>query len=198
MSDTYRSAACETEVEIKIERSRFIGWVRPVNSEQEAKQCIAKRSQLHRQATHNTWAYRVNPELDIRFASDAGEPTGTAGEPILRAILHLDLMNTLVVVTRYFGGRKLGIRGLIDAYGTTASQALAAAGSVDRVSADSYELLVNYPELDQCLHLIKTVGGKVLTADYLEYVTLRVAIPQSKVADFLSQMPPIVKIKDPL
>ena len=99
MVDTYRTLAQETEVEIKIERSRFIGRARPVDSEQEAKDFISARSELHRQATHNAWAYRVDPERDIRFASDAGEPTGTAGEPILRAILSLELMDTCLLYT---------------------------------------------------------------------------------------------------
>ncbi|MFY9187726.1 MAG: YigZ family protein [bacterium] len=195
MVDTYRTLAQETEVEIKIERSRFIGRARPVDSEQEAKDFISARSELHRQATHNAWAYRVDPERDIRFASDAGEPTGTAGEPILRAILSLELMDTAVVVTRYFGGKKLGIRGLIEAYGGTATQALAAAGTVDKVITETFQLVLDYPELDQCLYLVRKSDGQVVTADYQQQVTLRVAIPRSKTADFVGQVQNIAQLE---
>ena len=188
MRDTYQTIAQEAEVEIKIERSRFIGQVRPVNSEPEAKDFIAHISELHRQATHNTWAYRVDPERDIRFASDAGEPTGTAGEPILRAILSQRLTNTAVVVTRYFGGKKLGIRGLIEAYGSTATQALAAAGTVKKLITESLQLVVDYPQLDHCLYFIRQYNGHVVASDYKQTVNLQVAIPRSKVSEFIRQV----------
>lgn len=193
--DTYRTASQEAEVEIKIERSRFIGRVRPVNSEQEAKDFIAGTTELHRQATHNAWAYRIDPERDIRFSSDDGEPTGTAGEPILRAVLSQELMDTVVVVTRYFGGKKLGIRGLIEAYGGTAAQALAAAGIVEKVISETFQLILDYPQLDQCLYLIKTSNGRVLTADYQENVTLKVAVPRSQALDFRDQAQNLAQVK---
>jgi uncharacterized YigZ family protein len=187
VADTYQTVAQEAEIEIKIERSRFIGLVRPVNSEQEAKDCITEISELHRQATHNCWAYRVDPKRDIRFASDAGEPTGTAGEPILRAILSQELTNTVVVVTRYFGGKKLGIRGLIDAYGRTAMQALAAAGIKTKVITEKLELVLDYPQLDQCQYLVRKYDGQVLSANYCQEVTLEVAIPRSNVNGFYGE-----------
>ncbi|NMA55260.1 MAG: YigZ family protein [Firmicutes bacterium] len=196
MVDVYRSPAQEAEVEIKIERSRFIGWVRPVDSEQKAKILIANRSEQHHQATHNAWAYRIDPRRDTRFASDAGEPTGTAGEPIMRAILSFELTDVLVVVTRYYGGKKLGIRGLIDAYGQAASQALAAAGIAAKLIAETFRITISYPELDRCLHLLKTIGGQVLAADYKEQVTLKVAVPQSKAASFATQVQHIARIEN--
>lgn len=194
VEDTYLTVAQEAEVEIKIERSRFIGRVRSVDAEQEAKDFIARISELHRQATHNAWAYRVDPERDIRFASDVGEPTGTAGEPILRAILSQELTNTVVVVTRYFGGKKLGIRGLIEAYGGTATQALAAAGVVEKVITENLQLVVQYPQLDHCLYFIRQYNGEVLATDYKETVTLNVAIPRSKVREFAGQMQNLVQV----
>lgn len=195
MKDTYRTVATEAEIETKIERSRFIGRVRSVNSEQEAKDFIANVSELHRQATHNAWAYRVDPERDIRFASDAGEPTGTAGEPILRALLSQELTNTVVVVTRYFGGKKLGIRGLIEAYGGTAAKALATAGVVEKVITETFQLVLDYPQLDQCLYLVHKINGHVIAADYKQVVTLKVAIPRSKAIEFTGQIQNLAQVK---
>ncbi|HHV06599.1 MAG TPA: YigZ family protein [Firmicutes bacterium] len=193
--DTYRTVAQETEVEIKIERSRFIGQVRPVNSEQEAKDFIARISELHRQATHNCWAYRVDPERDTRFSSDDGEPTGTAGEPILRAILSQELTNTVVVVTRYFGGKKLGIRGLIEAYGGTATQVLAAAGTVQKIITETFQLNLDYPQLDQCQYCVHKYNGQIVNADYQQQVTLQVAIPRSKTKSFLGEIRNLAHVK---
>jgi uncharacterized YigZ family protein len=193
--DTYRTSAHEAQVEIKIERSRFIGRARPVESEAEAKTFIAQVSQEHRQATHNAWAYRVDPERDIRFASDAGEPSGTAGEPILRALLSRDLTQTAVVVTRYFGGKKLGVRGLIDAYGGTAGAALDAAGQVDKVITRRLSLRVAYPHLDRCLYWLGRLGGTVVASAYGEEAQLTVALSRSQVETFCAQVGKYAEIK---
>ncbi|MDK2925911.1 MAG: hypothetical protein PWQ41_1685 [Bacillota bacterium] len=186
--DTYRTVGREAEVEIKIERSLFIGRVRPVESEEQAKVFIAEVSQKHRQATHNAWAYRVDPERDIRFASDAGEPSGTAGEPILRAILSRGLTQTAVVVTRYFGGKKLGVRGLIDAYGGTAGAALDAAGQVEKVITRQLTVTVAYPHLDRCLYWLNRLGGTVIASSYSEAAHLVLALPRSQVEAFKAEV----------
>jgi uncharacterized YigZ family protein len=186
--DTYFTVGREAEVEIKIERSRFIGRVRPVENEEQAKAFIAEVSQVHRQATHNAWAYRVDPERDIRFASDAGEPSGTAGEPILRAILSRRLTQTAVVVTRYFGGKKLGVRGLIDAYGSTAGAALDAAGQVEKVITRKLTVTVAYPHLDRCLYWLNRLGGTLIASSYTETARLILALPRSQVAAFKAEV----------
>lgn len=193
--DTYRTLSREAQVEIKIERSRFIGRARPVASEEEAKEFIARVSQEHRQATHNAWAYRVDPERDIRFASDAGEPGGTAGEPILRAILSRGLTQTAVVVTRYFGGKKLGVRGLIEAYGGTAGAALDAAGSEGKVITRRFELTMAYPEIDRCLYWLHKLGGEVISSAYAERAHLSVDLPRSRAEEFLAKVRDLAEVR---
>nr|HPR89953.1 YigZ family protein [Synergistaceae bacterium] len=124
MQVDYKEPASETTVEVKINKSRFLGHVRICRSEEEVRMKLKEVCDLHKQATHNCWAYRIGEESYREYFSDDGEPAGTAGKPILGAISRLDLTNALIVVTRYFGGIKLGVRGLIEAYGSTATNAL--------------------------------------------------------------------------
>lgn len=115
----------EFEFEIKIQRSRFIGHIEPCDSEQRAKEILKKIREKHNKATHNCWAYIIElNNYKIEHCSDNGEPPGTAGRPILGAIKRSGLVNVMLIVTRYFGGKKLGVRGLIDAYGLTAEKTI--------------------------------------------------------------------------
>ncbi|MGB4096154.1 MAG: YigZ family protein, partial [Acetomicrobium sp.] len=105
------------KVELTIRRSRFIGHLRVAGSVEEAKKIIREISKEHSNATHNCWAYKVGVDFPQKHYSDGGEPSGTAGKPILGEIERANLTNAVIVVTRYFGGIKLGVRGLIEAYG---------------------------------------------------------------------------------
>src|SRR6056297_786913 len=129
---TYYSIGKEAESEIVIRRSRFIGSAKRVQTSQEARAFIAERSSLHSKANHNCWGYKVtqgaqNNTVEV-FSSDDGEPSGTAGKPIIGAIEKAKITNTTIVVSRYFGGHKLGIRGLIDAYSQAAHLAIESSG----------------------------------------------------------------------
>ncbi|WP_258360075.1 IMPACT family protein [Moorella sulfitireducens] len=175
---SYLTVAREATVEIKIERSRFIGHACEVDSEAAAREFIARIQAGHRQATHNCFAYRLGTgKQEITYYSDAGEPSGTAGRPILGAITSLGLTNAAVVVTRYFGGRKLGVRGLIEAYGQAARRVLEEAGSIRRVVTRELDLTCSYAELDRLLYLVHSHGGNVVAADYGREVRLKIAIP---------------------
>ncbi|MGC9364680.1 MAG: IMPACT family protein [Fidelibacterota bacterium] len=118
-----------SEVVHKVKGSKFIARVYPVTSREEARKVVMDAEVEHRKATHVCWACRIvrNGEC-FGYSSDAGEPTGSAGPPILAEIEMRDLVNVLCVVIRYFGGTKLGIGGLIRAYGTAAAEALRTAG----------------------------------------------------------------------
>ncbi|WP_406677704.1 IMPACT family protein [Moorella sp. ACPs] len=187
---SYLTVAREATAEIKVERSRFIGHVREVDSEDAAREFIARIQAEHRQATHNCYAYRVGiGKQEIIYYSDAGEPGGTAGRPILGAITSLGLTNVAVVVTRYFGGKKLGVRGLIEAYGQAARRVLEEAGSIRRVVTRELELTCSYAELDRLLYLINSHGGKVLAADYGTEVRLKVAVPLAALGQVRETVP---------
>lgn len=175
---SYLTVAREATVEIKIERSLFIGHTREVESEDAAREFVAGIQAAHRQATHNCFAYRVGlGKQEVTYYSDAGEPSGTAGRPILGAITSLGLTNVAVVVTRYFGGKKLGVRGLIEAYGQTARRVLEEAGSVKRVITREIDLTCSYAELDRLLYLVHSHGGSVVTAEYGGDVRLKIVVP---------------------
>lgn len=179
-SNSYLTVAREAIAEIKIERSLFIGHAREVDSEAAAREFLAQIQAEHRRATHNCFAYRLGlGQQEITYYSDAGEPAGTAGRPILGAITSLGLTNVSVVVTRYFGGKKLGVRGLIDAYGLVARRALEEAGAVRRVMTRELELTCSYADLDRVIYNVNSRGGKVVAAEYDSKVKLKVAIPLS-------------------
>jgi uncharacterized YigZ family protein len=173
--------------ELTVERSRFIGHCREVASETEAKVFVAQIREEHSQASHNCYAYRIGPiDKPIEYFNDHGEPSGTAGKPILGAIQRLNMTNVVVVVTRYFGGKKLGVRGLIEAYGQTATLVLNEAGSVVRVPKFKAILVYNYSEHSLVLHRLQQVEAEIVNTEYTDLVTLEIAVPVVNEQKFLS------------
>ncbi|WP_165445360.1 YigZ family protein [Bacilliculturomica massiliensis] len=124
----YKTVKQKGEAEQVIERSRFLSYAAPVNSREEAEAFIAGIRDLHRQATHNVPAFIVGEKSELKWCSDDGEPQGTAGAPVLQMLDREGLTNVAVVVTRYFGGVKLGTGGLVRAYTGSAKLAVEAAG----------------------------------------------------------------------
>lgn len=141
--DEYLEPSASSEAELREKRSIFVGRLFRAADEEEARERIRELSRKYADANHNCWAYRVGFPNTVEYYSDAGEPSGTAGKPILGAILRAGVVNCVIVVTRYFGGTKLGVRGLIEAYGKCASMVLENAGT--RVSVRSREALVDCP-----------------------------------------------------
>ncbi|MFB3185505.1 IMPACT family protein, partial [Staphylococcus pseudintermedius] len=117
MTDSVITIKDEHIIENVISKSRFIAHIKPVHDEDEAKAFIEAKKKEHREATHNCSAYTIGDTMRIQKAHDDGEPTGTAGVPMLEMLKKLDVHDVAVVVTRYFGGIKLGTGGLIRAYG---------------------------------------------------------------------------------
>lgn len=166
--------------ELTIERSRFIGHCRSIINETEAKSFIAAIRDEHVQATHNCYAYRIGThDPYFEYFNDHGEPAGTAGKPILGAILRLNLTNVVVVVTRYFGGKKLGVRGLIEAYGAAASRVLEQAGSLLMIPKFTICLTYGYPEHSTIMYRLQQADAEVLETVYTEKVMVRLSIPEA-------------------
>lgn len=126
MSDTYYTLAAPTEGKVTEKRSRFLAFAVPVATVADAKEVIAKYAKEYHDARHVCWAYMVGPMRDNYLSSDNGEPSGTAGKPILGQINSFGITNVVIVVVRYFGGIKLGTPGLIAAYREAAREAIAA------------------------------------------------------------------------
>lgn len=156
--DSYFEPAGSARYESNIKRSRFIADVIPCRDENTVKERLKEICAIHRQADHNCWAYILGPETLIEHSSDAGEPSGTAGRPILGEITRSGLMNLLVVVTRYFGGVKLGTRGLIEAYSGAAAQALALCPRAERIRTRDVKVCFPYNSMGDVTHLLTKTG----------------------------------------
>lgn len=181
MRDEFWEPARKAIYEIKIKRSLFISHAALTKNEEEAKEFILKTSQKHKQATHNCWAYRLGVEPVREYYSDDGEPSGTAGKPILGAILHSGLTNVTLVVTRYFGGIKLGVRGLIEAYGEAASLCLEGAGRKKAYLEKNCTIVVPYSFYSSLLYQLKNMGLREETfiPSFKEVVTFNCCVPLS-------------------
>ncbi len=177
---TYLTAAHETSAEQTIERSRFIAYVRPVNSREEAEQFIAEIRRMHRDARHNVPAFVIGEESEQQWASDDGEPSGTSGMPVLRILTGRKLTNTAIVITRYFGGIKLGTGGLMRAYTSTASEALDRAGVCEY--SDRYLLIarITYSQYDRVRRAALEAGYREGENTYDDMVTLSLSVAEEE------------------
>lgn len=144
MLERYKTVRHEGQKEIVIRKSRFIGHIRPVETEEEANAFIDEIKKKHRDATHNCSAYLLGERDEIQKQSDDGEPSGTAGKPILEVLKNRELKNVAVVVTRYFGGIMLGAGGLIRAYADGAVAAIEGGDEIARVLHTQIFVTIDY------------------------------------------------------
>ncbi|MCD6551658.1 YigZ family protein [Thermotoga sp.] len=152
---------------INVKRSEFYATVFPVKNEKDFRKKLKEISK--RDATHNCWAYRIfSTEGILEHCSDDGEPSGTAGRPILGVLRKYNLVNASIVVTRYFGGVKLGVRGLIEAYSTAAKLAVKGAKTRALTLMKEFEVEVTYPELSNVFRIIETRGLELVEMTYTE------------------------------
>ena len=165
--------------EEKVQRSLFIGRVEPCHDEAEARAILARVQAEHRDATHNCWAYLLGPAPATEYSSDDGEPSGTAGRPILGALKRSGMVNAMVVVTRYFGGIKLGVRGLIDAYGGVATKAIQAARPVERLRTCPFVVSLPWAAIGIVTRLLEDHGATGMTWDYGEEPSVYAGVPLS-------------------
>lgn len=176
--NSYFCVKKETENEMIIERSRFISYVKPCRTEEEARAFIEEKRKAHPFATHNCYAYIVERGSVARF-SDDGEPQGTAGQPILEVIKNKKLCDTAVVVTRYFGGIKLGAGGLVRAYSQGAKEVIDKAGTVENVLSSVYFIEMNYDLYSVFLKISDKTKCSVISTDFEDLVKIKVAVPVS-------------------
>jgi uncharacterized YigZ family protein len=181
MNDCYSTIARPASSEIKVKGSRFIGRTVLASSvEQATAELDAIRKQEYA-ATHNCYAYLVGlPDDTPQFKfSDDGEPGGTAGRPIYDVVSGSGLTNLLLVVTRYFGGTKLGTGGLVKAYGETAQLVLKQSGAVERFLTDSFKVEIDFSLYDPLIKRIHQIGAVQDEAEFSDRVTMTVTIRRS-------------------
>ncbi len=184
MDSNYRTIYGYGEDEIIINKSRFIGYAMPIETEEDALEFIDKIKAKHRDATHNVYAYVVGKDNNIQRFSDDGEPSGTAGIPVLEVIKKEDLRNVVVVVTRYFGGIKLGAGGLIRAYTKGAKIGLEAGIIIDKVLHTKLKLRIDYTIYGTIENHLMTKGYIVDDIVYDDGVNIYVYIENSQVDYF--------------
>ena len=183
-TSAFSEPALPVTYEEKIKRSVFIANLSVCRNEADARDFLNLIASQHRDANHNCRAYILSNGTE--YSSDDGEPSGTAGKPILNAIKRSELVNVIVVVTRYFGGIKLGVRGLIDAYGLTATKALVLAGRVERVNTKPLRISLGYSAVGSVTRLLEGAGAMNLEWDYGESVNVAAEVPVSAV-EYLSR-----------
>lgn len=170
--------------ELIIQKSRFIGYVRRVETEEAAQEFILEIKKKHHDATHNCSAYMIGEHDQIQKANDDGEPSGTAGVPILEVLKKQQLKDTAVVVTRYFGGIKLGAGGLIRAYSNTTSKAIETTGIVKRQLMQGYSITIDYGLLGKVENELRNSPYLVENTTYLEHVELLVYVENGREEKF--------------
>ena len=175
ITTNYNEPASPVTYEEKIKRSVFIADLAPVHNEDEAKNFLSRIISQHRDATHNCRAYIFANGNE--YSSDDGEPSGTAGKPILNAIKRSGLVNVMIIVTRYFGGVKLGTRGLIDAYGMTAAKALELADIKKCIITQKFFIALEYSQMGLITRLLENNNALNLQWEYNESVTVNADIP---------------------
>ncbi|MFF9455278.1 YigZ family protein [Streptomyces flaveolus] len=184
MQDEYRTVPRAGVHETEINRSRFLCALAPAATEEEAQEFIASVRKQHADANHNCWAYVIGADAAVQKASDDGEPGGTAGVPMLQMLLRRDMRYVVAVVTRYFGGVKLGAGGLIRAYGGAVGEALDDLGTLTRRRFRLATVTVDHQRAGKLQNELRATGREVRDVRYAEAVTIEIGLPDADVGAF--------------
>ncbi len=180
MSDSaFPVPECSLETELVVRGSRFIARVHPVETRDEAMSQITRARSDHPDATHHCWAYVLGKPGAATSAAmnDDGEPSGTAGRPILSVIEHKSIGNVLIIVSRYFGGRKLGAGGLVRAYAGAAEAVLSKVQTVEQVPRTTVDLCLDFSMEQPLRHWVNGHDAQIARVDYGENVRIRLQLP---------------------
>lgn len=184
----FKTIMADIEEELVEKRSKFIANLFYVSDVEQVEQKMQEISKLHRDARHHCYAYRIlQGDTIVERASDDGEPSGTAGEPILNAIQKNNLNNVLIIVTRYFGGILLGAGGLIRAYSNSAIDAINSAGKIIKQPGMEVQVNINYQDNEMFKYYCEKNNIKIINADYTEKILYKVELSQKQYEDLLKQ-----------
>ncbi|MCR1898223.1 YigZ family protein [Irregularibacter muris] len=183
----------KAEVEEIIEKSKFISYVFPIQSEEEATNIIHKINKLHWKATHNVYAFILGENKEIQRSSDDGEPSGTAGVPVLEIIKKEDLTNILIIVTRYFGGIKLGAGGLIRAYAHMGKIGIEQCAKVKNILCEQIKVTVDYQHWGRIENECNSQGFDIQEVEFLDKVYLSFYLQEEQIKSFISRIEDITR-----
>ena len=175
--NSYKIVYKQGEGEIVEKKSRFIAHVHPITEESQALELIEKYKKQYWDARHNCYAYVIGQKQELQRFSDDGEPSGTAGKPILEVLLGEDIHNTLVIVTRYFGGTLLGTGGLVRAYQKATQEGLAASTIIDKLPGRKLTIGTDYTGLGKIQYIIGKENLTTIDTVYTDNVEIIVMVP---------------------
>lgn len=185
---SYKTVKKDAFAEIEIKKSRFIAHIAEVKSEEEAEMLIKQVKKKYYDASHNCSAYILNSDQGLRHSSDDGEPSGTAGKPMLDVIVGAGLVDVIIIVTRYFGGTELGTGGLVRAYSGAAAEVIKTANVIEITSARLMEFVIDYGLLPKLQHLLLELGIIIYETEYLEKVKISVLVTDEVSGKFFKEL----------
>jgi uncharacterized YigZ family protein len=190
MNKPYKIAANSIVDETIVSRSRFICYISPCSSHEEAKQQLIQCRKLHPQASHHCSAFLIGRPNDSQGygSSDDGEPSGTAGRPMLAVLQGSDVGELCAIVVRYFGGTKLGTGGLQRAYGGSVRQALLLLGTNMKVPMVKQQLTCDYGQINDVLFLVEQAKGDIIQQEFAAQIELIIALPEEQLTKFKLQL----------
>lgn len=181
MQDQYKTISKASEVHLyKIKNSKFFGYAFPVTTEDEIKEHLTSIKKTHYQARHWCYAWRLDVDPVRYRANDDGEPSNTAGQPILGQLQSFEVTNILLIVVRYFGGVKLGVGGLISAYRTTAQECLETCDCIEKRIVDITEFHFDYPLMNEVMRKVKKHQFQIKTQDFQQVCKIWIETPKSE------------------
>lgn len=198
MKDTYKTVTkASEEVLFKEKNSKFFGYAFPVTSEEEVKEHLEELKKKHHQARHWCYAWQIGKEeANHHFrANDDGEPSNSAGMPIYGQIQSFEVTDILIVVVRYFGGVKLGVGGLIQAYKATAQMALENSRIVERTVDKIFEIIFDYPEMNIVMRLIKENNLNILKQDLGLDCKIYISVRKNEAEEIFNKFDSVYKVE---
>lgn len=184
----YKTLAGATTGEFKDRGSKFLAYAYPVATTQDVKDRLQALKKEHPKAVHHCYAFRIGTDGTLYRAVDDGEPSGSAGRPILGQIDSAGLVNVLVVVVRYFGGTLLGVPGLINAYKTATSLALEGAASTEKWIENVVEVSFDYPVMGEVMYLLRQAEATVYVQDLQLFCLVKAGIPRMHAAGYVQKL----------
>ena len=193
--DQYKTIKNPSEGIYRDKGSKFLAFAFPFQKEEQLKEIIGKLKTEHPKANHHCYAYRLTPDRSVFRANDDGEPSGTAGRPILNTLLSRDLTNILIIVVRYFGGTLLGVSGLINAYKQATEEALNKAEVIYKTVQDVYQIKFEYPLMNDVMKIIKDEVLDNFNQEFDLSCKIEIAINKSEVTRIIGKLEMLTPIK---
>lgn len=187
-TDVYRTVEAEAEAIFKEKSSKFLAFAYPVSTEEQIRQRLDALRKKYYDATHHCYAWRLGAHGEAFRANDDGEPSSTAGKPILGQLLSNDLTECLIVVVRYFGGTKLGVSGLIEAYRLSAAAVIENSTITERTVDDRIEVRFSYMAMNEVMRVVKEMQPRIVEQNFDNLCTMTLQMRRSRTGELLARM----------